>query len=514
MAKSKRVRNKVVAKKKATKSAKSIASSQNVKKSNAFEKKVEDLLKKYGLLPNVPLKSSPFKTKTVSFSAYRKKIADFWLPKFDLVVECSLSTTTKRDELPDYKESGIKNGFNFVSFIEQYSDTAIDKELAKQNIEIIYGMADIEQYIANKALENISNGKLNIGNVEYHKLDKLFSNDVNRDIDWPHVFKLVRSILTLLGKGKIQVGIIRCFTGIYINKKLKLVDAHHLLEAAKIIRDNYGYEITDVPVMVLTHLNDVPQEEVTTLMSSLNTIVLNWDNFGYVKSWKKTYELTQNLEKLYPYQQLYNDMISLTKLIDPKKGDADKAGVNLQSYCIQDQESIGSWGSNLDNMKMGNLLFDEDEYTNILEPIKKCTESFINAIHEHKECIKLSPHYSRNYLKLNKNKEIEIISMKKDILRQFCTSLKTLYFIDEEQFNLVVTNLTKEFFQTAGWLPAPKTDSDFSSLNYNDIDVFPKNKEDLKKFVEGEFGKDTNGRKYHTRGKLVETINMILKFRS
>ena len=35
---------------------------------------------------------------------------------------------------------------------------------------------------------------------------------------------------------------------------------------------------------------------------------------------------------------------------------------------------------------------------------------------------------------------------------------KTLYFIDEEQFNLVVTNLTKEFFQTAGWLPAPKTD--------------------------------------------------------
>ena len=324
--------------------ASSVAAKQKVKKAAKFEKEVETLLRKYGLLPNqkdskgdyISLTGSPFKTKF--FPNYivdeengviqvHQKLTDFWVPKHNLLVECTTSISdTKEKEFYVSKQSvstmnkqkydGIIH--DYVVFVQTPAADIMANRLEKAGVKVIYTLPNIEKYIAEKAAQKINPKPLNLGIIEYHSIDKLVKNQVNREINYPHVWNLVESILTVLGKSKVQVGLIRPFTAIKVNGEVCLVDAHHLREAIKIVRDVYGYEIGDVPVMILAHLNDVHPEEVTQLMSSINVIVLNWDNFGYVKSWKTTYEMTGNAEALYPYKKLFDDMVEMSKLLGSK----------------------------------------------------------------------------------------------------------------------------------------------------------------------------------------------------
>jgi len=495
--------------------ATSVAAQQKVKKAARFEKEVETLLRKYGLLPNqkdskgdyISLTSSPFKTKFFpnyittdnGVKMVHQKLTDFWVPKFNLLVECttSISDTKEKefyiskqsvDEMNKQNYGGITH--DYVVFVQSPAADIMAKRLEKAGVKIIYSLPNIEKYIAEKASEQIQSKKLNVGVIEYHQIDDIVKNTVNRETNWPHVWNLVESILTILGKSKVQVGIIRPFTAIKVNDEVCLVDAHHLREAVKIVRDMYGYEIDKVPVMILAHLNNVHPEEVTQLMSSINVIVLNWDNFGYVKSWKTTYEMTGNNEALYPYDKLFNDMVELSK--DLKAKDYTTGGVNLQAYCIEDSESISKWGENLKNMKTGNLRFDEEHYTNVLLKIKNATKLFNKAINAHRESMAKHPSYRKGGKLIIINgkvtESIDLVSSKSNYLRQFSTSLKSLYFINPDVFHTAVDNINEAFWKKVG-LPTPSL-NEMSTLDYESIREFPKKPNELKEFIEGSFTKD------------------------
>jgi len=499
--------------------ASSVAAQQKVKKAAKFEKEVETLLRKYGLLPNqkdskgdyISLTGSPFKTKffpnyittDAGVKMVHQKLTDFWVPKYNLLVECttSISDTKEKefyiskqsvDEMNKQNYGGITH--DYVVFVQSPAADIMAKRLEKAGVKIIYSLPNIEKYIAEKASEKIEIKQLNVGVIEYHQIDDIVKNTVNRETNWPHVWNLVESILTILGKSKVQVGIIRPFTAIKVNGEVCLVDAHHLREAVKIVRDMYGYQIDKVPVMILAHLNNVHPEEVTQLMSSINVIVLNWDNFGYVKSWKTTYEMTKNDEALYPYKKLFDDMIELSK--DLKSKDYTTGGVNLQAYCIEDSESISKWGENLKNMKTGNLRFDEEHYENVLVKIKNATKTFHKAIVAHREAMAKHPSHRKGgkLIIISGNgakkvtESIDLVSAKANYLRQFATSLKSLYFTNRDVFDKAVDNINEGFWKKVG-LPTP-TLNEMNVIEYDSIREFPKKPNELKEFIEGSFTKD------------------------
>lgn len=507
--------------------AQSVASSLKVKKAAKFEKEVERLLRKHGLLPEfrdqngelIPLTGSPFKTKFFPNIIFDKengvkqvhqKLTDFWVPKHNLLVECTTSVSdTKEKEFYISKQSVDYDPaqYDYVVFVENHPSDIMRGRIEKAGIDMIVTLPEIEKYIIQKSKEKIKTKVLNIGKIEYYSIDDLVRNIVNREIDWKHVWDLVESILTVLGKSKVQVGLIRPFTAIKVNGVPTLVDAHHLKEAVKIVRDYFGYEIGEVPVMILAHMNDVHPEEVTQLMSSINVIVLNWDNFGYVKSWKTTYELTGNTDSLYPYSKLFDDMVEMSQKLGAK--DYSTGGVCLQAYCIEDLESIAKWGENLKNMKTGNLHFDEEHYNSVLLKIKGATLDFLTAINQHSEAMREHPSYRRGgKLVLVQGKKqtevIDLLTAKANYLRQFATSLKSLYFSNPTTFDKLISKLSIEFWQKIG-LPSPVTSNDFQYLDYDDIRDFPKKPAELKAFIEGGYEK-IKGIKTYVPGVITKYI--------
>lgn len=494
--------------------ATSIANSVKVKRGANFEKDVELLLKKYRMLPDVKsLKGSPFKTKYFpnilvdengNQITVHSKLTDFYVPKYNLLVEVTTGISdTKEKEFYVSRQSVSldPSNYEYVVFVQSRPADIMADRLKNANVNVIYGLQEIETWISNKSNESISTKPLNIGQMEYHKVNDLIKNATNREIDWEHVWSLVDSILTILGKSKVQVGLIRPFTALKVNGKVILVDAHHLREAIKIVRDFYGYEVDEVPVMILAHLNDVHPEEVTQLMSSINVIVKNWDNFSYVKAWKTTFESTGNDEKLFPYEKLMNDMQTCAKHLG--QTDPDKGGVILQSYCIDSKKSISNFGENLNNMRTGNLSFNQHDYDRVQSKILEQVLILIKAINDSKEALK--PILQSGKIQMKDGNVMltrELPSSKAVMMRQFATSLKSLWFTNPEDFELVINTVDAKFWTKMG-LPTPKTESEFNKLDLQTIFKFPTKPNDMKVFVEGEtvFSKSGN---YISRGVLVE----------
>jgi hypothetical protein len=499
--------------------ATSIANSAKVKKGASFEKEVETLLIKHQMLPNVKsLKGSPFKTKYFpnilvdengNQMIVHSKLTDFYVPKYNLLIEVTTGISdTKEKEFYISKQSVSldKSNYEYVVFVQSKPADIMANRLKKANVNIIYGLPEIEKWIVNKSNQKFLIKELNVGQMEYHKVNDLIKNNTNREIDWEHVWSLVESILTILGKSKVQVGLIRPFTALKVDGKVVLVDAHHLREAVKIVRDFYGYEIDEVPVMILAHLNDVHPEEVTQLMSSINVIVKNWDNFSYVKAWKTTFESTGNEEKLFPYEKLMNDMKRCAEELG--SNDPDKGGVILQSYCIESKKAISNFGENLNNMRTGNLSFNQNDYDRVQSKILEQTLILIKAINDSREALK--PVLVGGKLQMRENNSLvtrELPSMKANIMRQFATSLKSLWFTNPEDFEMVVNNVNAKFWTKIG-LPIPKTEADFNRLDLPTMFKFPAKPNEMKVFIEGEtiFNKSGN---YTSRGTLVERAHWV-----
>jgi hypothetical protein len=499
--------------------ATSIANSAKVKRGANFEKEVESLLKKYRMLPAVTsLKGSPFKTKYFpnilidengNQITVHSKLTDFYVPKYNLLVEVTTGISdTKEKEFYVSKQSVTldPSKYEYVVFVQNRPADIMADRLKHANVNVIYGLQEIEKWISNKSIQQILTKPLNVGQMEYHKVNDLIKNVTNREIDWEHVWSLVDSILTILGKSKVQVGLIRPFTALKVDGKVVLVDAHHLREAVKIVRDFYGYEIDEVPVMILQHLNGVHPEEVTQLMSSINVIVKNWDNFSYVKAWKTTFESTGNEEKLFPYDKLMNDMKLCAKELG--SNDPDKGGVILQSYCIESKKAISNFGENLNNMRTGNLSFNQNDYDRVQSKILEQVLILVKAINDSKEALK--PVLVGGKLQMREGNTMitrELPSAKAVMMRQFATSLKSLWFTNPEDFESVINNVDAKFWTKMG-LPTPKTETEFNRLDLDTMFKFPSKPNEMKVFVEGEtvFNKSGN---YISKGRLVERAHWV-----
>lgn len=503
----------------------SIAAQSKVKNGANFETNVESLLKFYKLVPQIKdskgrdysLKTSPFRTQKVPLNInnqysvstkVHEKIIDFWIPKHKLFIECTTGISDGKEKELYLVQQSINIQYRdseYVVFVEYPPSPIVSERLKNAGIEVICGIKNIDSYLQKLSITPVMFKKLNIGKIEYHSLKNLLKNDVNREININHVWKIVESILTVLQHSGTQVGLIRPFVAIRSDEgELILVDAHHLYYAVEIIRDQYGYDIDKVPVMVLEHLSKIHPEEVSQILSYINTIVLNWDDFAFVKTWLATYKKSENVLMHYSYSTLYDDMMEIsekTRSNSKNKG----GGIILPAYCVTDIKSIPKWASNLDLMRRGELKFDEKHYNSCLKPIKLATITLIDSIENHLKAMKSHQNYKKGKLVITRNSDIEtvdLISMNSNFLRQFATSLKSLYFTNPDLFSEVVPKMDSEFWKRAGLTTNSSINPKQNGLEFTKLVNFPKNNDDLKKAIEGEFLNN----KYFS-GKLISFIN-------
>jgi hypothetical protein len=514
-------------------------------KSKEFESKVLALLIQHKLIPATDLKGSEFSQKPLTvcgidsdgklFDSYQK-LVDFYLPVENLYIEC----TERASDGKEHETYSITQGLTHKARISDKNDTlgvtpdyvlfhekplspTIERRLLDNGVKYIVGLPAIDKYLSDisKKRKKIQRLILNMGYVKMIKFTDLVDNDINRKINWPHVYKLVNSIRTLLNGGKIEVGLIRPFTAIYVKKKLMLVDAHHLKEAVKILKDFYNYKVDSVPVMVLGHLNNLSADEVAQLMSSLNTITLKWDNFSYVNSWEVTfYKLIaqftakKNVEKVkiyknkhYPYKTLRDDILEVAGHYGGKKPLTGGVSI-LPAYGFTDLASVSNWGSNMNLVKIGELSYNEHEYMKYRNPIKNAIINLITAHYEsRKSHTNLLKVHKGGLFIVNENDDTKrkfiFPKISSKILQQLATSLRVLSFKNESLFEEVVELLTKEFWKNT-FLPEFKTQSNFEKVTSKKILSFPDDANKMKLFIEGD---DENG----IRGGVINFMTKQLK---
>ena len=148
--------------------ATSIANSAKVKRGANFEKEVEGLLKKYRMLPAVTsLKGSPFKTKYFpnilidengSQITVHSKLTDFYVPKYNLLVEVTTGISdTKEKEFYVSRQSVTldPSKYEYVVFVQNRPADIMADRLKHANVNVIYGLQEIETWIATKSIQQI-----------------------------------------------------------------------------------------------------------------------------------------------------------------------------------------------------------------------------------------------------------------------------------------------------------------------------------------------------------------------
>ncbi len=354
----------------------SLTNSASIKNKNGrkWEKLVEKSMQVMNFLPEGELGGSIFKTKTYDMynggEFFKKKIIDQWLPKFNDIVECKNSIGDPQiaefmiatDSLAQSKEFG--DDYRFIALINEKPTDRFEKKLKKLSnshpFHYYIGERGLKQYLGTLS-KPVQEEKLPMGIFEMTNINDIYNNDVNRELDMPHVHKLVDSLITPMKNGSIR-GLVRPFIGIIKEDgRRELVDAHHLNKAVEIVHEYTPYTITEVPVYYLTHLEGCTEEELTMLMSVINTLVKLWDTFDYVKLWEKTFGKLNQPENQFPYTKLKESMMELNP-------DKPNSAPIVQAFCFEDRTEESDWGNNTKKIHYGELNFDETKFNRKLKP--------------------------------------------------------------------------------------------------------------------------------------------------
>ena len=261
----------------------SFAASEKTKEGKKWESFVQAKLQKSGFLPQGDLVGSIFKTTKFSFkidendNSGHQKLTDLYLPKFNHIIEdkTGLSDSTEQaiafsvKSLMETKEYG--EDFLFVLLLDKKPAPAMLRRLESRaesykNFKYYIGEEGVTDYIEYvKTLESsVEKKKLPMGNIEWVKFSDLIDNEKNRDINIPHVYDLMDSLLAQTRNGVTVRGLLRTFIGFKRNGKVHLVDAHHCKTACDMINKYTQYQIDEVPVYTLDHLDHLTEEEMTT----------------------------------------------------------------------------------------------------------------------------------------------------------------------------------------------------------------------------------------------------------
>lgn len=474
----------------------SFAHGQKSKAGKKWEGVIQTKLVKEGFLPNGELGGSLFKTAKFSFKidedddSGHQKLSDFYLPKYNDLIEAkeSLSDSTEQaiafsiQSLINSKEYG--DNFKFVLLIDKKpSPTMMKRLLARANkysqyFEVYIGEGGITNYTNSLKQRNGSLSKtlLPMGDIKWVKFSELTDNVKNRNINTPHVYDLVDSILSKIRGGGVR-GLVRTFIGFTSKSgEVHLVDAHHLKAACTIINQYTEYYVDEVPVYVLDHLNHLMEEELTTLMTTINTLVLKWETFEYVKIWEKTYAAIGDDIRLYPYQKLRESMEDLSNHL---KQDSPNSAPIVQAFCLSSRADESNWSQNTKKINHGELMFDEPTYENKLKPIVTATKKLANKIDNLRKIVatKEFPYNGESFTTPTKSVAI---------LRAFATELSLQEKERSNNYHNALNMLANGYWDESNLLPLTQSRVHFEKEDWKRLYQFPSTGNDMKKFVSDE----------------------------
>jgi len=480
------------------KQAISLANSASIKNKNGknWETIVETTFKKNEILPDIKdLNKSLFKTKTYWFysggNRLRTKLIDQWLPKFNHIIEDKNSIGDAQiDEFiiatdslaidSSKKDSQFGDNYKYIALIRETPDKRQTERLdsIKQNyptnFEYYIGERGLEEYM--DSLTNpVEKKQLPVGKVEWTGIDKLLDNEVNRDLDDVHVYELMDSLLAEMRNGSVR-GLVRPLIGIKANGKDYLVDAHHLKKAIILINKFTQWNITEVPVYYLTHLEDCTEEELTMLMSVINVLVKKWNPFNYVGLWEKTYDKLNEEDRKFPYTKLREEMERLNPS-DPAKSPI------LHAFCISDRAEEKDWGNNTKKVTFGKLMFTEEDYTNKYKPI-------VDSIIKLKERItKTRGVIGKDYINKDTKEKEKSPTNVSSVLRAFATELSVqgTEISDKEVYYQILQELSNGYWDSKnGVLPIWTDEQSYNIKNWRSISNFPRRANEMKFLVRDE----------------------------
>jgi hypothetical protein len=474
--------------------AKSFLAGQKTLAGKKWEADLQTALVKNKFLPDLNLTGSVFKTTTFKFKidefddSNHKKITDFYLPIFNHLIESkeSISDSTEQGlafsikSLIDYKEYG--DDFQFIVLVKQKPSPAMFKRLEKRaiayskNFKIYYGEGGIAQYVQYLKTLTIKKEELPMGDIVWVPFNKLFDNEKNRDINYEHVYDLMGSLLAQTSSGAIR-GLLRTFIGFRDkNGDIHLVDAHHCKAACELINQYTKYEINEVPVYVLDHLSHLSASELTTLMSVINTLVLKWETFQYVKIWEKTFREIGDKTREYPYQKLRESMEDVAKYLGQ---DNPNSAPILQAFCLDDRADESNWKANTKKVNYGELFFGEETYENKLKPITYAVKRLANKISNLRDVIG-KKHFT--YRGETYNSPVRNAS----IMRAFATelSLQEKEVANPELYYNTLNVIANGYWDETGIVPSAQDSKYYETEDWKALSQFPSTGDEMKKYVE------------------------------
>lgn len=475
----------------------SYANSLKTQKGKKWEMEIQTGLAKANFLPEGDLTGSIFKRTTFNFyvqglsQPVHKKITDFYLPKFNHIVEAKdgLSDSTEQaiyfsvNSLISSQQFGTN--FKFILLLDgNMTNKAMMKRLlefsknCEANFEIYFGKQGLIDYQNSLASITIIQDNLPMGKIEWYKFDDLKDSLKNRKKDPEHVYDLVDSILAATHTGDVR-GLLRTFVGFENNEGgINLVDAHHLKAACEIINKYTKYKIEKVPVYVLQHLKHLTEEELTTIMSVINTLVLKWETFAFVELWEKTYQALGDNERLYPYEMLRKSMENIAEYLGNK--DNPNSAPILQAFCLSGRADESNWTQNTKNVHNGTLMFDEDAFVNKLQPIVEATKQIADKIDNIREVVGSEYNY--------KNETWSTPKKNASLLRAFATELSLLESerTNKDDYYKALKLLATDFWKTDVLMPTYDDFNDFENEDIKALYKFPTIADDMKKYVNEE----------------------------
>lgn len=476
-----------------TEDAISFAASEKTKEGKKWEDFVQAKLQKNEFLPNGDLIGSIFKTTKFSFKideqdiSGHQKLTDLYLPKFNHIIEdkTGLSDSTEQaiafsvKSLIETKEYG--DDFTFVLLLDKKPAPAMLKRLELRadiykNFRYYIGEDGVVDYIEYlKTLEVlVQKKKLPMGSIEWVKFSNLVDNDKNRDKSISHIYDLMDSILSQT-RNKVSVrGLLRTFIGFKRNGKIHLVDAHHCKAACDLINKYTPYQIDEVPVYILNHLDHLTEEEMTTLMTTINTLVLKWETFQYVKIWEKTFEAIGDTDRLYPYRKLRESMETVSKHLGQ---DNPNSSPIVQSFCLEGRADESNWKTNTKKINYGTLYFTPETYTNKLNFIVNSVKKLANKIDNVRKTVGSTFEYKKEIYKVPSKNVAMLRAYATELsLQEKDASNKDLYYKSLEV-------LSNGYWEETNLLPNEPIRRMYETSDWKSLTNFPTTGDSMKKFV-------------------------------
>jgi len=334
---------------KLVKKANSLAQAYRKAHGDEFEETVDVKLTRSG----IPTLRRTIKTKDGSFISDHS-YKHYWCESTTHMDKKRVDEFIKKRKLIQEVNSEITH---FVLFYEKDFITKHQKRLKQQLIDGGWkpfgGETEIDAYIEVMQLKDAfhKDKKLKVATATNIPLTSLYANPLNRELIPKGVFNLSKSMVE---HGFITGLFVVPMYNNYKEKKIigyMLFEGHHRLAAVIYVRDYYGFEIPDIPCVVVDWISDKDHKELSNLLIKVNVEYKNWELKDFIKHHLDIAKILKDDTKQTSYQILENLRLesnrrglgkgTLLYICGPLKGSSnflDKSVIEDGEYQVEQDE--------------------------------------------------------------------------------------------------------------------------------------------------------------------------------